>query len=287
MKSNYYGTQSPITDPLQYGSLFLDLPYSVKEIIQGIQGIFFHVAWAKEYGLVLKENMKEHANARTVPAILQILQNLKDTPLHETRPLEKRFYGTCRDYALLLTAILRWKGIPARCRCGFATYFTKGKFEDHWLCEYWESSLKRWICVDPQLDRPKRDILQISFDPLDVPEEYFFSGAKAWLLCREGETDPLDFGIFDLWGLWFVRGNLIRDLASLNKMELLPWDVWGLMEGEDRDLTPTDFTLLDQVAKLIRRGDEKIYSIYQREGLKVPKVIKSYTHQGVRPVKIY
>ena len=32
------------------------------------------------------------------------------------------------------------------------------------------------------------------------------------------------------WGAWFVRNNVVRDLAALNKLELLPWDSWGLMD---------------------------------------------------------
>ena len=35
------------------------------------------------------------------------------------------------------------------------------------------------------------------------------------------------YGIFDLRGLWFVAGNVMRDFAALNNMEMLPWDVWA------------------------------------------------------------
>jgi hypothetical protein len=70
---------------------------------------------------------------------------------------------------------------------------------------------------------------------------------------RSGAADPEIFVIFDLHGLSFLRGTLIRDLAALNKVELLPWDCWGLIEreslGEGRDLV-----LLDQLAQLTR-GD--------------------------------
>jgi hypothetical protein len=33
-------------------------------------------------------------------------------------------------------------------------------------------------------------------------------------LCRSGQPDPDTFGIFDMHGLWFVRGNFVRDVAS-------------------------------------------------------------------------
>lgn len=67
---------------------------------------------------------------------------------------------------------------------------------------------------------------------------------------KEGEgvkyhiADPNDFGIFDMRGLWFVWGNLVRDIAALNRMELLlPWDSWGLAEGQDQDPTSDDVQL--------------------------------------------
>jgi hypothetical protein len=57
-------------------------------------------------------------------------------------------------------------------------------------------------------------------------------------------SDPSAFGIFDLRGLWFVAGNLLRDLAALNNREMLPWDAWGAMFGAD-----------DRVAALIDAPD--------------------------------
>ena len=44
---------------------------------------------------------------------------------------------------------------------------------------------------------------------------------------------PDQFGIFDWHGQWFVQDNLVRDFLSLNKIELLPWDGWGLMAGPE------------------------------------------------------
>ena len=46
-------------------------------------------------------------------------------------------------------------------------------------------------------------------------------------LCRAGQANPDLFGVFDMHGMWFIRGNVVRDLAALNKVELLPWDCWA------------------------------------------------------------
>ena len=59
----------------------------------------------------------------------------------------KKTFGTCRDYALLMTSILRYRGIPARARAGFGKYFTKGRYEDHWVCEYWLTDEDRWVMI--------------------------------------------------------------------------------------------------------------------------------------------
>jgi len=81
-------------------------------------------------------------------------------------------------------------------------------------------------------------------------------------------------------GLWFIRGNVIRDLASLNKMELLPWDCWGLIEDDFENHSEGDLTLLDQVASLTlsdKLSFSKIRSIYKaNKGLLVPPVISSF-----------
>lgn len=284
----YYLSQSIITDPNGYSELYKSLPDTIPAIIDVIHGLFLHVFWAKAHGVKLNKYQKEHVQSRHIRNILELITEMDNSPLENNRPYEKRFYGNCRDYAVFLTSVLRFKGIPARARCGFAKYFSPGKYEDHWITEYWDKRKKKWIRVDPQLDKLQQKKLNISFDPLDVPENEFVSGAKAWKLCRDENKNPNDFGIFDMHGLWFVRGNLIRDLASLNKVELLPWDGWGLIDKVEKELTENDYKLLDQVANLVVKNDKELYSIYNNNSkLKVHKKIKSYTNRGEIEVSIF
>ena len=133
-------------------------------------------------------------------------------------------------------------------------------------------------------------LLDISFDPLDVPREQFVVSGKAWQMCRSGQADPDTFGIFDMHGLWFVRGNLVRDVASLNRMELLPWDGWGIIEVKDEDLSAEDMAFLDHVAELTC-GDVQefgtVRALYKDDDrLCVPSVIRSYTDHGVQSIEI-
>ena len=55
------------------------------------------------------------------------------------------------------------------------------------------------------------------------------------------------------WGAAEIRGNAIRDLASLNKVEMLPWDAWGPMEASYKGETGPEFDrLIDEVAAACR-----------------------------------
>lgn len=67
-------------------------------------------------------------------------------------------------------------------------------------------------------------------------------------MCRDGEEDPEKFGIFDMRGMGFILRNLIRDLLALNKIEILPWDPWGMMVEKDGEPPKENLKLLDQIA---------------------------------------
>jgi hypothetical protein len=198
--------------------------------------------------------------------------------------------GNCRDFSVMLTTILRHQGVPARARCGFGRYFLPDHYEDHWVAEYWNADEGRWILVDAQMDALQREALDLSFDPLDVPRDQFITGGRAWQMARAGEADPETFGIHDMHGLWFIRGNLARDVAALNKVELLPWDVWGLayVEGGDEALSAGDLAALDEMAGL-SGGDvpnfERLREQYETDSRwRVPPTIRSFTPDG--PIEV-
>jgi hypothetical protein len=125
-----------------------------------------------------------------------------------------------------------------------------GHYEDHWMTEYWNASEVRWVQIDAQLDEFQQKALSIRFNPLDMPAGAFVTGGTAWLLCRRGEANPDDFGIFDMRGWDFVKNDLLLDVRALNRLELLPWDVCGLATVSHADLTPAQLELLDRAAVL-------------------------------------
>ena len=245
----YFAQQGHMSDPGAQVSLFQSLPTSIADLVKLVQNITIHVFWAERYGFKIPPERMDELQLRSMEKRLARTIELDPRPLTEPRPIDKKLIGNCRDHSLLLASFLRHQGIPARARCGFGTYFLPDHFEDHWVTEYWNQEQSRWMLVDAQLDSLQCDAMKIPFNPLDVPRDQFIVGGKAWQMCRTGEQDPNKFGIFEMHGLGFVRGNLVRDVASLNKMELLPWDCWGVILNEQLD-NPNDLSLLDEVASL-------------------------------------
>jgi hypothetical protein len=216
---------------------------------------------------------------RPVEKKLARLLAIDNQPLTVVRPVEKRLVSRCHHFTLLLLSMLRVKGVPSRARCGFGAYFNPGYFEDHWVCEYWNSAEKRWVIVDAQLDEAWREKLKIDFDILDVPRDRFLVAGDAWAKCRAGEADPSKFGIHfvNLRGLWFVAGDLVRDIAALNKMETLPWDVWGAQPKLNEQLNNEQLAFFDRLAPLSLNPDasfddlRKLYA--EDERLRVPPTV--------------
>ena len=270
----YYARPGPMTDPQEYAGLFDGLPTEIPALCRIVQGLLIHIFWAERYGVTLSEERKEEVQIRSVAHKLARIRELDDRPLTVARPLEKRLVGNCRDFSTMLCAMLRHQGVPARARCGFGAYFQPHHYGDHWVCEYWEADDQRWVMVDAQLDPLQCQVLEIQFDPLDVPPDQFLRAGKAWLMCRAGQADPDRFGIFDMHGMWFIRGNVVRDLLSLNRIEILPWDGWGLIAKEEQDISAEDIELLDRVATLTLAGNEafsEVRSTYKNDDrLRIP-----------------
>jgi hypothetical protein len=247
---DYYRRHSRLTDPGTKRHLLRGLPADVAAMAQVIGGVLVHRDWTWRFGFTLPEQRRDEANTRYVETILTYLGTLD-----ERRP-EHRFAGTCRDFTVLLCAMLREAGVPARARAGFAGYFTDGFFDDHWVVEVCDDN-RGWHLVDAQVaSAAKGTYTDADVDPLNVPREAFLVGGQAWQQCRAGIRDPDGIGTSaaGLTGMWEVQGNVVRDLASLNRVETLPWDNWGLIPVHYDQLDPADLDLLDQVAAISAAG---------------------------------
>jgi Transglutaminase-like superfamily len=269
---DFYAAPGPMTDfggvP---GGVFDGLPTEPAALARTVQGVIVHEFWAHAYDFDVPESRLTDLQARSAVEMTDRIQRLHTAPLAVERPAEQRMIGNCRHFSTLSCALLRRAGVPARARCGFASYFEAGKHVDHWVTEYWHADERRWVRIDAQLDAVQRDALQPEFDTEDQPPGPFLPAGEAWQQCRRGQADPGDFGILDLWGLWFVQANVVRDLAALNKMELLPWDVWGPMTFM-HDPDESVLALTDSVASTLVGDDlDAIRHAYETgDDLRVP-----------------
>jgi len=278
----YYTKQSPITDPGKYAKLFCNLPNDIEGLCRVVQGLIIHyLDGEKLFDYTIPDDRLPEVDICYLEVMLARILQLDDRPLTEPRPPEKRLVGCCRDFATMLCAMARHKNIPARTRVGFGAYFDPGFYVDHEIVEYWDVRNKCWRLVDPEMSELHIRVYKIPFDTRNVPRDQFIVGGLAWCLCRTGEADPDRFGHgsdSDIKGWWFIRHRLIHDLAALNKMELLLWNAWGLME---REPTEEEIALLDKVALLTQAGNEvfpQVRKIYENETrLKVPAVVTKYS----------
>jgi hypothetical protein len=228
-------------------------PSSIRELAQTVQQLFLYDVVAKDfYGFDVPKQRADEIHLRSTEALLDRIIQLDDAPLAQPRSLDQRTIGRCHHFALTTVAVLRARGIAARARCGFGAYFNPPQFEDHWVCEYWHAGERRWVLADTQLDAVWIEKLGIEHDVLDVPRDQFLTAADAWKQCRAGKMDPEKFGIsfVQLHGLWFVAGSLVRDLAAMNKVEMLPWDSWGAQPQPGTELDDSQLRFFDEIAAL-------------------------------------
>lgn len=273
MDLDRYRTPIAMSDPGRHAILFDDLPHDPAALAKAVQGLLIHEHIAPAYGVTLSNDQHAQAHIRGVEQILDQIVARDGRPLSASRGLGERQVGVCRHFTLLHVAMLRRHGVAARARCGFAAYFEQAKYLDHWVTEYWDDKRRHWVLFDAQLDDRQREVFGISFDPADVPRDQFLVAGDAWSRCRSSRADPNAFGILDMHGLWFIAGNIIRDLAALNNREMLPWDVWGAMRLQDSEL---DLPFFDRLATVSSEPDahaDELTALYADERVGVPGVV--------------
>ncbi len=288
---DYYRRTTPLTSPGKYASMFEKLPNDVASLVKVVQGLAIHEFAASYYGVEVPEQRKSESHLRSVEQMLECLFSIDARPLAAARPPEKRLVGVCHHFMMLLLAMLRAKGIATRGRCGFGGYFNPGFFEDHWLCEVWNVDDARWTLVDPQFDDLWVKHGKIDHDVLDVPRDRFLVAADAWTLCRAGKADASKFGIFrgSMRGLWFIATDLVHDVAALNKVELLPWDVWGAAPKPNEDIQEDTIQFFDRLASLTAVPDAsfaELRDLYENdERVHVPPKVFNAIHNRVESVE--
>jgi hypothetical protein len=207
----------------------------------------------------------------------------------------KRVFCVCCGFARLTTSGFRANAVPSalpsRIR-GLFHNFTPGFLEDHWVCEYWDG--EQWHLLDAELDQAAVTSSGIAFAPSDVPRDQFVDAATAWCRVRRGELDPAKMGIstMDLAGTWFVAGNAMLDVATLNEEGMLPWEKWsvGRELGPGQDVRAQWVEKFDAISDLLRGApnEELAHRIYRENAwLKMTPMVLSFLSETPTEVVVY
>jgi hypothetical protein len=241
------------SDPGRWRDRLSELPRDPNAIPDALENFVIHHAVARQIGVGVPDRAELDRNLRTVARIIETMVERDARPLTEHRDISNYLYGTCHDFALLSASTLRENGIAARLRVGYASYFNRGKWEDHWVCEYRIDD--RWALLDGQLGPIARDGLKIGFPVADMSAKEWRSAASIWRAIRTGIVDEKICGVsfVGIQGRWFVASAVLRDAAALAGIECLPWDYWGIGRHflETREVTEDEARQIDALAEAL------------------------------------
>ena len=239
--------------------------HRVVDVVRGL--LIYDVVAQPFYGVELGPDQLETIHERDTARLLATVRAIDARPLDEARPPGSRVGARCHVFSRLTVAFLRAAGVPARARCGFGAYFRPGWYEDHWVAEYWNAREGRWQMVDAQIDATWRKMLDYSGDDFDVSATEFPHGRRrvAGVAARgSGRVACCGLSGIDEHGAHWIAGNLRLDFASLNKVEMLPWDVWGAGWAPGGEPTNQQLAFFDGVAELTMDMDGTFRALRER-----------------------
>ncbi|MBN1349024.1 SUMF1/EgtB/PvdO family nonheme iron enzyme [candidate division KSB1 bacterium] len=257
---NFYRQYSTYTNPGEYAYLYKNLPDSLPALCSLIKSQFIH-AYAelpKYRELIPKERGDETLKYPTVKSILKGLLSYDSAGLVKTRKPKDRLVLICRHNAILLASILKYRGIPARVRGGYATYIIPDFHTNHAICEVWNENEKRWMLVDP------------SMDMVDFSKDKFDFGNDAWSKMQKNEIDPSLFGIPGSHsGLASIVAIVCTDLAYILGTEYTIYQYAPILEyafQNNNQLTSKHIETLNTISELMKSLDaenlSKLQEIY-------------------------
>jgi len=194
----------------------------------------------------------------TAAAMTAELFRLDSNGFTLNRKVEDKLVLTCRYVSVLMSAILKAKGVPCRCRSGFAPYFIPDKSIDHWINQYFTD---RWITFDAD---GFFDTEKIGFYQYDMPIEKFDFAANTWLKIRNGSEDGGKYinggGDYDLEA---VALSLFSDFHALMNNEISYKFMPAFIAGKFERLTTPELAEIDDLANLMTSPDENFYALLE------------------------
>ena len=204
----------------------------------------------------------------TAPALTAELFRLDERGFVKDRKVEHKIVVTCRYVSVLMSAIQKAKGIPARSRAGFAPYFKEGVSMDHWINQYYSEKENRWITFDADGFYEEGGM---PLSQYDIPINSFDWAAEAYLAVRRGKTDGKQYLYADGLGTCSLPAlirYLIYDFHALMNHELTYSFLPAYLEGRLDKLTEKELQELDQLAKYLLEPDkyfDELCAFWERE----------------------
>ena len=254
---DFYRQYSSFTDPGEYEYLYKNLPDSLPELCQLIRSQFIHpYAELPRYrDKIPEERWNESFRYMTVQSILEGLVTYNSSGLTKDRKPEDRLILGCRENAIMLASILKYRGIPARVRTGHVTYLRPKFHMSHTICEVWNEHKNRWMLVDP------------STVMIDFSREQFDFSNELWLKLQNKEIDPDQYGFPGRYsGFVSIVGKVCPDLASILGTEYPVHHYAPILDYafENNDqLTDEHIETLNRISELMKSIDAENFSKLQ------------------------
>lgn len=263
---DFYRQYSPYTDPGEYAYLYKNLPDSLPELCHLIRSQFIHpyAELPKYRDIIPKERWDESVNYPTVQSILEGLVTYNSSGLTNDRKPEDRLILGCRENAILLASILKYRGIPARVRSGHVTYLRPGFHLSHTICEVWNEHKNRWMLVDPSMVK------------IDFSREQFDFSNELWLKLHNKEINPDQYGFPGRYsGFVSIVGKVCPDLASILGTEYPVHHYAPILDYafENNDqLSDEHIETLNRISELMKSIDAENFSKLRDIYINTPQI---------------
>jgi len=264
---DFYRQYSSFTDPGEYEYLYKNLPDSLQELCRLIRSQYINYGWEldKYRELIPQERWNESGKYPTVKSALEGLLSHDSRGLVKDRKPEDRLMLICRDNALLMVSMLKYRGIPARVRYGFAPYLIPGFHANHVICEVWNEKENRWMLVDPSADK------------IDFAREEFDFSYDVWLKMQKKEIDPQLYGMpgmNEYNGSPLMTSVICYDLASILGNEYPIGQYSPILDYvfQNKQFTAEQVEILNRISELIKSLDANNISELQKIYNSTPEI---------------
>ena len=270
----FYKQYSSYTDPGEYAYLYETLPDSLPELCSIIKSQFIHpyAELPDVKDLIPRDRWNEMEKYPTVKSILAGLVSFDSRGFVTDRKPQNKLVLGCREYAILLASVLKYRSIPARVRCGHADYLIPGLHGSHTICEVWNVNEKRWMLVDP------------STGMIDFSREKFDFSNETWLKMQKGEIDPnLYMAPPNTTGLVSIVGKISPDLLSVLGTEFTIYQYAPILEytlNNENKLSTEQIEILNKICELMKSLDDKNLSKLQDIYNNTPMIQMTKTFKG-------